>query len=75
MNNTRELSTTYYVVAGKDEKGNHTNTWVIKRGNSVRKSDEVENKPEAVKRAKELADKIGGKVIVYLKNGSIDKNY
>jgi uncharacterized protein YdaT len=48
-----------------------TGKWIVRRHGSVKQSDAFDTQAEAVERAKELANKTGGKVNIMNKEGKV----
>jgi|GEM_PF-2279864 len=51
-----------------DEK---SSKWIVRRHGSIKKSDTFDTQAEAVERAKDLANKTGGKVNIMNKEGKV----
>ncbi|MBA2176417.1 DUF2188 domain-containing protein [Halobacillus locisalis] len=51
----------------------HENGWAVQAEDAKQASDVFENKPEAVKRAKEIAKNKGTQVIIHKQDGSIQE--
>ncbi len=53
----------------------HENGWAVRSKDAKQPTAVYDNKNEAVKRAKEIAEKQGTEAVIYKKDGTIDTRY
>lgn len=69
----KEVKDIYHISQNKSEKSPHFKKWRVRKANSRKTIQYFNTQAEAIDFAKDLADKIGGSIVIHKRDGTIRK--